>query len=283
MRSAILSAANMAVPEPIFDWPTKRISHQQSLYFLHVPKSAGSSFTSVLRRYLGCDPRPCVASPRPMPCLQLINCYGHRVATEREYHYSVTILREPVARVISAYKHANREYERKTGHCCGIHKDVLNWLPEFDLLSFANHSRVRNQQAKMLAGIETYDLFEGHYSDHEIVERAKRKIDEMDLVGLTEDWNRTVLLFYYILGSSPAPEDFAVKTRTGSGEEAVSEGLMRAIEQTQELDIAVYEYAERVFKKKWQEALERTLNARRNWVMWPREEDDKRRTGRRRH
>jgi hypothetical protein len=248
----------------------KLLKTEGSIYFLHIPKSAGSSFTSVLRRYLGCDPRPCIVSPRPSPCPRLINCYGHRVATDRPYHHAVTLLRNPLDRVISAYHHARRERLRGTGHCCGIHPQVLSRVTEMDLFEFANHSRVRNQQTKMLAGLEAYESLESsNVTDAELLRRAKKRLDELTFVGLTEEWNRSVMLFTYTFGGPLSSEDLSVKTRVASPDESGDVTLTpqqrKRIIESHSLDFEVYEYAKMLFEARWRSALLASMRMRNLW------------------
>ena len=79
---------------------------------LHVPKAAGSAFVRVARHALGCDPTCWCTGMCYTSCPYLINqcshtefvpdtCSGHD-----EPVFTFTLLRNPLDRVVSAYKHA---------------------------------------------------------------------------------------------------------------------------------------------------------------------------------
>jgi hypothetical protein len=142
-----------------------------------------------------------------------------------------------------------------------------------DLYEFANHPCVRNQQTKMLAGLAAYQAIDSSSLSlsnltEELLRRAKRRLDEMTFVGLTEEWNRSVMLFTYTFGGPLSAEDLSIRTRVAPPESNSSVWMtltpqqQRRIIRSQALDFEVYEYAKDLFESRWRSALLASMQAR---------------------
>lgn len=179
-----------------------------SLYFLHIEKTAGTSFTSLLKQLCGpCDSHhmldiddiPATQS-LANPAIRYSLIRGHLryeavkqllpIDTRR-----VTMLREPVARTISHLLHIQRhpEQNRFLEQFAPISKMSLEELLEHNIV----RAYLTNFQAKKLALPYTPDRQGAHHAinamlsltsamDKGLLEHALLNLSQFDFVGISE-------------------------------------------------------------------------------------------------
>ena len=115
-RNRLCKSTNQCLPPkqstlfPHFSSPF--LKSPRILAILHVPKAAGSAFVRVARHALGCDPTCWCTGMCYTSCPYLINQCGHTAFVpdacggHDEPVFTFTLLRNPLDRVVSAYKHA---------------------------------------------------------------------------------------------------------------------------------------------------------------------------------
>lgn len=123
---------------------------------IHVPKTAGTSFTDVLRRWYGADLSlyyECNGTIDDIgPTTRVV--HGHMQAGVHEARHHVTWLRDPARRVISHYF-----YWRITQPVVKVdplHLQVLDG--SVSLLQFAEHPEIRNLAAWYFNGLDVDDF-----------------------------------------------------------------------------------------------------------------------------
>jgi hypothetical protein len=217
---------------------------RQSVRWLHVPKT-GTSFMNTVWHY-GCTlPASASASefrsmyeqqfarkyPREALCPRLLD---HSPATHKPIGDAefashrgafVTMLREPSARLVSAFKHGK--------HCIQDCHPETESLPRCVRVrdsrrlykckavrraktprEYAALPEVRGCAAKMLLGRPCNDPLEPQANE---TQAAVERLRGFAFVGLVEEWDLSVCLFHRLLGGTPLPQEFiAVRVNKGS-------------------------------------------------------------------
>lgn len=234
-----------------------------TVVFLHIPKTAGMTVRQIIERNYprrerfllplppaameagaagagraGVTPSPRAGFERlaRLPAdrrrgLRMV--YGHTVFGVHEALPGpatyVTMLREPIARVLSTYHYLRRRPEHP------LHGRAM----AMSLLDYARSDLVHdkdNLQTRILAG-----AFEdpGPCTD-QTLERARRNLDEhFAAVGLTERFDQTVLLWGHVLGWRKLHYVSRNVTRSGPREAPPAEAV-EAVRDANRLDLALY-------------------------------------------
>ena len=237
------------------------------IIFLHVPKTAGWTLRGVLRyKY----PSETLFLDDPSDPLGGIEAFSReerrraRVATGHVF-YGVhehipqptdyfTVLRNPIARVVSMYNHVRRRPEHR------LHDEVAG--SGMGLEEFARgcaDAGIDNQQTRLISGrargeVVSRDSGKGGTwvaprLERTDLERAKRNLDDFLLVGLTERFDETFILLRRALGwRLPMYMTRNVgRAANGSAPERPSELAIELIRKRNELDLELYEHATRLF------------------------------------
>ena len=191
------------------------------LIFIHVPKTAGTTINGILQQNVPRDarfkinPHAIQESKAQLAALdedaraRIRLLYGHMgfgwhtlLPTTADY---ATLLREPVARVVSHYSYVRYRAD---------HDHYLRAVVEREQMSLADYVRsgvcdeVNNGQVRLLSGLE--DIVQQPYgasailygsNDAELLAKARHNLrDRFVLVGLQERFAETLQLMEYRLG-----------------------------------------------------------------------------------
>jgi Galactose-3-O-sulfotransferase len=232
--------------------------------FLHIPKTAGDTLKIILwRQYreVGhlevADPHQVSDSTVPedrsfervkrqvadsLDQFQLI--YGHmpfgiHEAIARPSRY-FTMLRDPVERAVSHFYYVRREPEHI------FHEEVVKGeLTIHDYVTSGLAGELANGQTALLAGLE-----EGApSSDDAVLRRAQANIEaDFAAVGLTEEFDRSIVLFKRALGWDKPIVYRPVNVTTGRPPaSALPQATLHAIRAQNELDEVLYRFARERF------------------------------------
>jgi hypothetical protein len=201
------------------------------IVFLHIPKTAGSTFQFILENSLG--PLACHTDHTKNPVFDqadfnfaskmfpgLRSIAGHNLVDPLGLSipkpFYVTFLREPVARVFSHYQDSVRTGNRRT-----FEQELLR------------SERLENLHVKLMAGARNLD-------------RAKRFLETCGVVGLTEQFE----LSLEVMGRlSPCRLNLNYKRRRVAPDNRIKKSLendSRLVEMTREynkLDLELYSFA----------------------------------------
>jgi len=202
------------------------------IVFLHIHKTGGTSFRSILEKNFGaacCHTNQtrreefCQADvefvKRFFPGLRVIT--GHNLVDPLQFTvpdpFYATFLREPVARVISHYQD---QVLRGTNRATFAE-------------SLKTNTRLNNWQVKLMAGGEDLD-------------KAKRFLERCDFIGLTEKFNLSLQVFGKL---APSPMNLNYKRLIVAKNSKIQKALLAdpwMLELAREhnrLDLELYEFA----------------------------------------
>lgn len=245
-------------------------------FFLHIPKTAGTTFDSVLHQVF--DPAD-VCPPYDYPELLRIpraDLSNYRLFRGHFYYFFerllparptfLTLLRDPVERTLSLYHHICRDPSHFQHHAmCSLRRGLADAVrspellpPNFQVTALAcDLDPVGTMDAARAAHPEGFDERSVIYGKmtkclptRDDLASACRRLEEMKFVGIAERFDDSVRLLcsafgwtvpgYVSLNVAPA------RTRRDQIPPDVLDALMRA----HELDYELYEFAKSLFAKR---------------------------------
>ncbi len=225
---------------------------EDCVVFLHIPKTAGTTMASSLvinyppERTINMDfafGRPVAdiedrIPPERRARLRLLwghLPYGVHRYIPRPCRY-ITVLRNPIARGISAYKYI-RNNPRHWDHQRVVEEriDMAGFFANDELME-----KRRNRQTRQLCNNQVGEM------DREDLEEAKRNLERFLVVGLTERFEETFVLVRRALRLRIP---FYV-TRLVSPQMSVSERAIGLIREQNQLDLELYGFAHELFNER---------------------------------
>ncbi|MBK8899818.1 MAG: sulfotransferase family 2 domain-containing protein [Anaerolineaceae bacterium] len=251
---------------------------EKLIFFLHIPKAAGSTLSQILRRQYGAarvlDSYPATfrkkihgknalesarwrydyfaalpeANKRNADVFMGHEGFGFHRALERPCTY-ITILRDPVDRVLSHYYYIRQNQKNR------MHEAVMD--DNMDLAEFVSSgisNEVDNSQTKFLAGLETPYLKAGEYGD-EILQMARQNLrTHFAVVGLTERFDESLILLKRTLGWQHWPFYVPANvTRKRPHHQQIARETRELIQEANRLDSALYQFAQAQFEARRQQ------------------------------
>ncbi len=220
-----------------------------TLIFLHIPKTAGTTFKTILRKqYPSSEIFPIlnnVDGQREFESLPVAVKSRYRVLHGHIYfgiheHLSqpstyLTILRHPIKRVLSSYY-----FIRERPHLRQHELAQQMSLEEF----VSSRAGLQNGQTRMLSGIRTEDP-----CTPEMLEKAKYNLANcFSLVGLTERFDETVILAKHTFNWSMPYYVRRNKSNRPEVEE-LPESAIATISEHNQFDLQLYDYARQLFEE----------------------------------
>ncbi len=228
------------------------------LRFLHIPKSAGTTFSNCLRRIYGAhrlknnififygDLQKDIQRYRKLSDSersQIILFSGHAplITGEAEIDElpTITFLRDPVERVKS--------------FCQAVSEEKVQGMAwkDFDLdrLLLGDAAWLRNHQTRMLLGVGGYEL--PGQDQNSLVEKAVDVIkNRLAGFGITERFEDSIILLSKELGWDACPIYTKLNQKNRSRELGFTDVQLSRIREINMLDIKVYEAALLVFEER---------------------------------
>ena len=236
----------------------------KTLIFIHIPKTAGSSFRQVLKRpykkntvheiygqyMLSVNEFKELSESEKLRIRLLI---GHMPFGLDEFlpqpSTYITILREPLDRIVSHYYYILRSPRHP------IHNQVVEenmGLCDYALSGLAP-MELDNGQVRFISGVSGQKIKYGDCSV-DLLEIAKDNLrKKFAVVGLSEYFSETLILFKKVFGWKNM---FYVKdnvTKDRPRLDDFSPEIIEAIRQHNRFDVALYEFAEKEFKRQLQQ------------------------------
>ncbi|XP_041075914.1 heparan-sulfate 6-O-sulfotransferase 2-like [Polyodon spathula] len=275
------------------------------IVFLHIQKTGGTTFgRHLVRNILLEQPCECRTGQKKCTCLrpgkketwlfsrfstgwscglhadwtELTNCVPALMDIKaeptpqkpRRNYYYITILRDPVSRYLSEWRHMQRGATWKASlHVCDGRAPTPSELPACysgddwsgcTLADFMDcpYNLASNRQARMLADLSLVGCYNLSVMGEEqrsrsLLESAKRNLKEMAFFGLTEFQRKTQYLFertFHMRFISP----FTQFNSTRAAGVEVEPETQRRIRELNVLDVELYEYARDLFLQRFQYA-----------------------------
>lgn len=230
---------------------------KQILIFEHVPKAAGTTFIQILRSYYnsnrifaidGSHPEKSVDAFMAMETSkqqQFDLILGHGAYKLKHYisqpSICLTILREPVERIISHYYYVR---QMSSHH---LHKIVMNnKLSLHGYVTSGITGELENVYTERFSMLSKEEI---NNNPEQALAKAKNNLNEHFLViGLAEKFNEFILLVKIKLGWRQLP--FYVKenvTRHRPTKNSIPKGTLDAIRKHNALDLELYHYVKKRF------------------------------------
>jgi len=226
------------------------------LFFVHIPKTAGTTLGGILVQHYGrdrvfaCHPDRSIVGYTAEDFLsfpaekrnkfQLVRGhfgYGLHEDYQEPYKY-ITILRDPVDRVISHYYYVLK----RTDHY--LHKKVTSEnISLKDYVTSGMTGEMDNGQLRMLTGPKGYYAKFGTCTP-ELLELAKENLrNDFLVVGISERFDETLLVLREVLGVyTPFYLNLKVNNKRPKREK-ISEDVVAAIREHNQLDEELYNFA----------------------------------------
>jgi hypothetical protein len=240
----------------------KSLPPKETVIFVHIPKTGGSTLTEIIDRqyedpYIFKTKRPPAQyvqkfqdlSLEKKQAIQLIR--GHLyfgfhelLPPNQPYHY-ITMLREPIERVISHYYWALQSPKAFNHPVVNSQKMSLK-----EFVSSGIQIDLNNCLTRYLSGVGEESVGYGECYP-EMLERAKENLkNEFACFGFTEKFDETLILFKKSLGWKKST--FYIKknvTQNRPNVEDLAPEDLTLIKQYNEMDIELYRYALDLFKE----------------------------------
>lgn len=226
----------------------------QTLIFLHIPKAAGTSFKRILEKNFRQEQVYLVDGPEDEDKLEALSdreklelrlIYGHqyfglhRFLPQRATY--MTILRDPIARTISHYR-----FVRRVRHHPLHERASRVTLEEYVSQRIAG-KELNNGQTRRISGIiddvecdqAMLDLAKANLEQHFSVVGVSERFDEMLMVAKQRfHWGNIYYRRY---------------NRTGGSRLELPERVTALIEERNQFDFQLYEYANHLLDRQWRE------------------------------
>lgn len=224
------------------------------LFFLHIPKTAGTSFYSMLTQQFFPDNTLIIDDQ------SIGKFYDNRYPDEfsnykffrqhSDYYfyrhlpripYILTFLRNPVSRIVSLYNHILNRPDHPFNRFIGQDKS---------LNSFVSAMKSRNSHNGQIKAIVGRHPRYTNLSDKDYIEIAKIRLNEIAFCGIQEQYSKSMKLLSYIFGWKDIEELDINKSKVLISVPELTTTDRNAIEEYNQLDIEFYNYALNDFQKK---------------------------------
>lgn len=249
--------------------PHRPFGGSDQLVFLHLPKTAGTSFTHVLQRHFA-PQDTCPAylndelaqlTPEAIGSYRLVR--GHFFYDALAYlHLSdfstVTYLRDPVERVLSTYTHL-QEHPDPQHHPWGAGKTLGEFLDHPLARAHVTNLQTRRLAARLridawshmeaAVASETEEVLAGRWPR---AREAMRILEEMTFFGLAERFDESMALLAYTFAWRPLADSprLNVAPQRQTRQNVPANLIERILELNQE-DQTLYDYARQLFNARY--------------------------------
>ena len=278
---------------------------KRNLLFVHIPKTAGTSFKS----YLDClyydeELFPEVVhleygALEQLDIVRRYKCfYGHCIYDVHRLLPQpidiVTFLRNPVDRVISTFEHVERN-EEHGGHkilhqeagtisefVChsAFHVDVANLQTRVLGMSLSEEERqeILSEDVTIEKKKELWDRFRTMEVTEETLSTAKDRLSSMYHFGITEAFDYSLAMFARKketqIGGTDVREACAPQTQTVKRRNRYTHRDVDLLKDINKYDIELYDYARRLFDERYEEMRKAEGTGERLPVLLPRLSED---------
>jgi hypothetical protein len=260
------------------------LSPDDLLYFLHIPKTAGTTFYDILSRHFPPD----MVCP-PILLEDFVDFTEEQIARFRliggHFRYDVeqlfgkkpiyvTMLREPLQQTISLYLHLYRSPDhplhpivRKQTFFDFVTSDATHVLvPNYQLRNLVLDTDYRpiaalgSKQERRIAYLKTFHTAQplNGASPEQQLEVAKARLAAMPFVGIVEHFDCSVQLLAYTFGWSPIKNYVPLNVADKHDRETIeiTPAIYEALKPSIALDMLLYQYASDLFWQRYRKMVD---------------------------
>lgn len=259
------------------------------LYFLHIPKTAGSTLITILDKYFQYDtvlfqhdwPALFSKMPKDFSKYRFVRGhfgYGfHRILPKKPVY--ITMLRNPSDLIISTLMMFKRQPKDAKRYLIAnepiskiITSSKLEWLKNsqtkwlaFDkniisltkgknlkeINEFLGHEDHQNDQILLKPTKSTTSL-----TDKKLLEIAKKHLSDFAFVGLVEKMEESLFLLHYTFGWTPILDVMKKNIAPDEKLENITKMAKKTLDQWTELDIKLYNYGKKLFETRYTQMID---------------------------
>jgi Galactose-3-O-sulfotransferase len=236
------------------DWSEEK-AMRSALIFLHVPKSAGTTFNRIMdweynplrvysingRYFRWSYRRLCQLSPKRLARIQVFKGHMpfglHRLLPQQSTY--LTILRDPVDRAISSYYFTINDRFHPDRHI----------VRKLSIAQFVQTYQPSNEQTKMIAGTNpAYDFLAGECTPETLRIAIENLQHRFTFVGLSERFEESLALAKVLFGWQIRRYASFRITRGRPPKSTIAPETRELIEQHNRFDVVLYQEGTRIFE-----------------------------------
>ena len=235
----------------------KPLLQDEQLYFIHVPKCAGTSFISLLdERYVIDEIIPThydinmlrdKITDKQLAGYRFIRGhlpYDMVVPRLPDHPRIITFLREPVVRLISNFQMRQRVSDPLQGL-----QSILQSITLEEFLARRDLVDIFSNRATRLMGGNTLDPNGMEIPNFEL---AKERLAGFDFVGIVESYNDSLALFSYIFDFPPMQGDRVLNVSPDREKRnEISQSTLEKVAEIEWADIELYKFGCQFFEKQF--------------------------------
>jgi len=181
----------------------KTMGNNKPIFFLHIHKTAGTSFITLLdQQYTTADVCPSdwpfrqrihEVSPSELLKAKFIRGHFSYEDLQKKIHATprtITFLRDPVARFISHYLHLHHA----PGDPDGVHEQIYNLSLEKFVLNPSLSSTIANMGVRLIGGTVNSNRSVNCIPNLKLV---KERLEAFEFIGIQEEFSKSMELFTY--------------------------------------------------------------------------------------
>ncbi len=231
---------------------------KKTVVFIHIPKTAGSTFSNVLDRQYnnsyqisGLSPLESLDNFRNLPLEERkkYDCVkGHLTSDILQHIYNpltITFLRDPIELFLSLFYYKKRAKWNKDYH---LFKD----LKLEDFIDLAPEIGNDNIQTRYLSETSTWHTSEVGKNiqnlNNDFLSKAKTRLDDIDYVLFVEDFDKSLLLLKKNLHWKNLHYSIGNRTSKRPQRSDIDKKIMDKIIELNKYDLELYQYARNNFE-----------------------------------
>jgi len=250
--------------------------NEDILYFLHIPKTAGTSLISILDSYfkreqvLRLHAWKYLLPKMPLDFSKYRFVRGHygmgfyRLLPKKPLY--LTVLRDPKEIIISSYKMIQRQPEEAKRYSIpqdktisklildpkieGLNDTQTHWLAvDLDVIALSKDMDM-NELASFQPEEHSY-FKHPDISDEHLLQTAKKNLSEFAWVGILEKFEESLFLLHYQFGWKPIRNVVKKNVAPNKKSDEITNEAMKKIEEWTKLDRELYRYGTELFESRY--------------------------------